>query len=298
MNRTNSYNSILFKVPEKYDGSIIKHFLRRECEVSARLLTRLKLEPKGILLNGEHARVTKEIHEGDEVTLNIPEKETSVEVNNLDINILYEDESIIVFDKPAGVTVHPVRDYVSNTLANFAMYHARQKGENYIFRATNRLDKDTSGCVLCAKNAYVSDILKNNCEKTYYAVCEGEILEKGTINAQIKLKDDSIMEREVVELGGKTAITHYEPIINGNNHTLVKLNLETGRTHQIRVHMSHIGHPLAGDDMYGGSLNYIKRQALHCGEIIIKLPYKNEIVKVESKLPGDMKGLVNAINSN
>ena len=283
------YNKLIFTADNDYDGSDIKTFLRKKHGVSSRLIKKLKMLENGIMLNGERAFVTRRVSEGDIITLNLPLKETSVVSSEMSVDVLYEDKYIIVFDKPSNMTVHPVHEYVDNTLANFAMYHAANMGESYIFRAVNRLDRDTSGCVLCAKNAYVANLLKNNVKKVYYAVCEGDITESGTINRQIALKPDSKIVRCTVDSGGKPSVTHYSPIKRDGKHTLLEITLETGRTHQIRVHMSYIGHPLAGEDLYGGDTECIKRQALHCGKLIIDLPVYKTPVTVESPMPEDMR---------
>ncbi len=282
-------NKLIFNVDKDYDGSDVKTFLRKKHGVSSRLIKKLKTQQNGILLNGDRVFVTHYLRKGDIVTLNLPEKQTSVVPSKMDVDVLYEDEYIIVFDKPANMTVHPVHEYVDNTLANFAMYHAQQKGESYIFRAVNRLDRDTSGCVLCAKNAYTANLLKNNVHKTYYAVCQGDVAQSGTVNKQIALKPDSKIVRHTVESGGKPSVTHYTPVKRVGKHTLLEITLETGRTHQIRVHMSAVGHPLAGDDLYGGSMEHINRQALHCGKLIIDLPAYKTPITVESPIPEDMR---------
>ncbi len=292
MNGTNSSDKIIFTVTAEYDNSDIKSFLRKECKISSRLLKKLKLIYNGILLNGKHAYVTHTINTGDTITLTLPSSSTNVVCSEMQIDVLYEDDEIIIFDKPAGVTVHPVHDYVDNTLANFAMYHARKNNKSYIFRAINRLDKDTSGCVVCAKNAYIANLIKNSVNKTYFAVCEGVIEKSGTINKQIRLKSDSKMVREAVFEGGKESITHYKPISGNSMHTLLEINLETGRTHQIRVHMSDMGFPLAGDDLYGGSLEFISRQALHCGRVTLINPVTKKLIDISSKIPDDMMNVL------
>ncbi len=283
------HDKLIFTVDKDYDGSDVKTFLRRGKGVSSRLLKKLKAQPDGILLNGEHVFVTRSVCEGDKITLVLPKKESVIPADNLHVNVLYEDEYIIVFDKPSNMTVHPVHEYVDNTLANFAAYYAQCKGESYIFRAVNRLDRDTSGCVLCAKNAYTANLLKGNVSKKYYAVCEGTIERPGTVNKQIALKPDSKIVRQTVETGGKPSVTHYVPIKCDNRHTMLEIALETGRTHQIRVHMADMGHPLAGDDLYGGSMNLISRQALHCGSVEINLPCYKKPLTVTSPIPDDMR---------
>ncbi len=275
---------INFKVNEDYDKKLVKEFLRRKCEVSSTLLRQLKLIDNGITRNGEHIRAVDTVNVGDEIVITLPEEKNDTTPVNLPINILYEDEHIIIFDKAPFMAVHPVHGHIDDTLANAAAYYAKTHGELWTFRAINRLDRDTSGTLLAAKNAYAAARLPKTVKKKYIAVCEGTIENGGTVDAPIRLKEGHSIQREVGE-GGVRAVTHYKPIEWGNNHTLVEFDLETGRTHQIRVHMSYLGYPLAGDDMYGGSRALINRQALHCGEVSFIHPITNEFMRVESQLP-------------
>ncbi len=275
---------INFKVNEDYDKKLVKEFLRRKCEVSSTLLRQLKLIDNGITRNGEHIRAVDTVNVGDEIVITLPEEKNDITPVNLPINILYEDEHIIIFDKAPFMAVHPVHGHIDDTLANAAAYYAKTHGELWTFRAINRLDRDTSGTLLAAKNAYAAARLPKTVKKKYIAVCEGTIENGGTVDAPIRLKEGHSIQREVGE-GGVRAVTHYKPIEWGNNHTLVEFDLETGRTHQIRVHMSYLGYPLAGDDMYGGSRALINRQALHCGEVSFIHPITNEFMRVESQLP-------------
>lgn len=273
-----------FKVEEDYNNKTVKEFLRRKCDVSSTLLRQLKLVENGITRNGGHIRSVDILKNGDEVVLNLPEEKNDITPVNLPIEILYEDEHIIIFNKAPFMAVHPVHGHIDDTLANAAAYYAKSKREIWTFRAINRLDRDTSGVLLAAKNAYAAARLPKSVKKKYIAVCEGILEDGGTVNAPIRLKEGHSIQREVGE-GGIFAVTHYKPITNRNNHTLVEFDLETGRTHQIRVHMSYLGYPLAGDDMYGGSLCFINRQALHCGEISFIHPITNEFMRVQSELP-------------
>ncbi len=276
--------TIKFTVPEEYTGIRLREFLRKKCGVSASLLTTLKQYHEGITLNGAHARVTEMLKGGDIAALTLPEEKCTAEPAKLAVEILYEDEHIIVFNKPPYMPTHPVRGHQNDTLANAAAFLAQQKGQAYTFRAINRLDRDTSGALLAAKNSYAAALLPKTVQKIYVGVCEGIITQGGTINAPIRLKEGHTIERETGE-GGISAVTHYEPVIAGGGHTLLRFRLETGRTHQIRVHMASIGHSLAGDDMYGGSLEYISRQALHCAEISFRHPITDEQMTVSAPIP-------------
>lgn len=286
------YKTIInFKVSEDYNNKTVKDFLRQKCDVSSTLLRQLKLTENGITRNGEHVRSVDILKFDDEVSITLPEEKNDITPINFPIDILYEDEHIIVFNKAPFMAVHPVHGHIDDTLANAAAYYAKSRGELWTFRAVNRLDRDTSGTLLAAKNAYAAARLPKSVKKKYIAVCEGILKDGGTIDAPIRFKEGHSIQREVGE-GGVRAVTHYKPVKWGNNHTLVEFDLETGRTHQIRVHMSHLGYPLAGDDMYGGSRAFIDRQALHCGEVSFIHPVTNEFMRIQSKLPGEFNKIL------
>ena len=230
------------------------------------------------------------VKSGDIIILNLP-----FEVNNINpvkgnLSVLWEDEYIIVYDKPYDMPVHPTKIHQNDTLANLDAYRQRELSESYRFRAINRLDKDTSGIVVIAKDRYTASYLSGNVDKTYFAVCEGIINTSGTIDRPIKVMEGRSIQRVCADDGVKS-VTHYKPLILKNSCTLLEINLETGRTHQIRTHFSSIGHPLLGDDMYGGSLERIERQALHCGEVSFIHPFSKEKIIIKSDLPNDMKKL-------
>lgn len=273
-----------FVVTPDYDGESVKVFLRKYCNVSARLLTDLKKYPNGITANGKHIRSIDILHTNDIVCLNLPEEKNDIIPVNMKINIVYEDKYIIIIDKPPFMPVHPVHGHIDDTLANAVAYYAQNKGEKWTFRAINRLDRDTSGLVLIAKDSYSAALLGGSVEKVYIALCEGIICGEGTIDAPIRLKEGHTIQREVGE-GGVSAITHWKSINTLFNHTLLSVKLETGRTHQIRVHFSSLGLPLAGDDMYGGHRNIFSRQCLHCAELDFIHPINKEKMIIKSKLP-------------
>ncbi|MBQ3969765.1 MAG: RluA family pseudouridine synthase [Clostridia bacterium] len=285
---------IKFTVDENYDGKLVKDFLRNGKGVSSTLLTRLKLEEQGITSNGCHVRAVDVLHKGDEVLLTLPDDKNEIMPVKLPIKILFEDDHVIAFDKPPFMAVHPVHGHIDDTLANAAAYYAQEKGGNFTFRAINRLDRDTSGVVLAAKNSYSAALLPKSVTKKYVAVCEGIIEKASVVDQPIRLKEGHSIQREVGE-GGVHAVTHYCPVRHGALHTLTRFRLETGRTHQIRVHMSYLGHPLAGDDMYGGSLRFINRQALHCEEISFIHPISSENVTVKSPVPKEFFEVLNAV---
>lgn len=283
------YKELAFTVPDSLDGVKAETFLKKTCNVSARMIARLKREKSGILRNGEILRTIDILRAGDMVVLRLPADRSSVEPVKGELVVLYEDDYIIALDKPAGMPVHPTKVHQLDTLANRLSYRQKETGEDYVFRAVNRLDKDTTGIVLVAKDKYISTNL--TADKIYFAVCEGVINGEGTIDTPIRLKEGHSIQREAAA-GGLPAVTHYKAVLNLPDRTLLELRLETGRTHQIRCHLSSVGHPLMGDDMYGGSLGFISRQALHCGVVSFVHPITGERVTIKSELPNDIEELV------
>lgn len=273
-----------FIVPNELDGITVKNFLRRHCSVSARMLTRLKQTEGGITVSGKSLRSIDILRAGDIVELILPEDQVWIEPEPVEVRVMYEDENAVVFDKPAGMLVHPVGAYTSGTLAGAAAYHAQSLGEKYIFRPVNRLDKDTSGLLLTAKNSLAAYYLSSHCSKKYTALCEGRLTGSGTIDSPLRICEGHSIQREASD-DGVSAVTHYTVLENyGNEYSLLLLWLETGRTHQIRAHMASVGHPLAGDDMYGGSREHFRRQCLHCCEMTFTCPGSGADVIVSSPM--------------
>lgn len=285
---------INFTVPQEYDNVNALTFLRKYCGLSSRMITRLKREKDGILQDGKILRTVDAVFSGSIVQINMPDEKINIVPIAGNPDILYEDSYIFIANKPPFMPVHPVKQHQSDTLANIISFYSMQKGESFTFRAINRLDKDTSGAVFIAKDRFIANQVKFSLYKTYYAICEGFIKEGGTIDAPIALKKDSKMIREITPDGAK-AVTHYKVIKSNEKYSFLEITLETGRTHQIRCHMSSIGFPLAGDDMYGGSLEKIPRQALHCGKISFTHPITKEEITVNAKLPDDMQNIVDEI---
>lgn len=286
------YNSkrektITFIVPSELNNIDAYTFLRKHCEISARTLSKLKRTNLGITRNGELLKTIDILHSGDIVELAMPDDINEIKPVEGELDILFEDKYILVVNKPPLMPVHPTKIHQEDTLANIISYYMNKNGEHYTFRAINRLDRDTSGCVLLCKDRYTANSLKNSVNKEYVAVCEGEISCSGTVSKGIKVMEGRSIQRVVAE-DGAHSVTHYYPLLFKNNHTLTRFVLETGRTHQIRCHMSSLGHSLAGDDMYGGSLLYIKRQALHCYRVSFIHPITKEKIDIKSELPADM----------
>ncbi len=278
---------INFNITEKDDKKQIKTFLR-EFGVSSSLLTKLKHTENGITKNGVFAKTIEELSSGDTLTVKIENSGHIARPMAADIEIPFEDEDIIVLNKPPLMPVHESRNHIGDTLSNFVAYHC---GENMAFRAVYRLDRDTSGLVLVAKNELAAAKLAGKIKKDYYAVVDGIIESDGIIDAPIARCSDSIIKRKVDE-NGETAITEYFPIKAIDNRTLVKFNLKTGRTHQIRVHMEHIGHSLLGDSLYDGDCSKINRQALHCKDIYFTHPISETPMHITCDFPDDIKNLV------
>lgn len=276
-----------FIVTDEFDGKKAELFLKH-CGVSAGLIKQQKQINLGIQRNGELLRTVDIIHTGDRIILNLPEEKNSAQPNGkLAVPIAYEDEFVVVFDKPYNMPTHTSQLHYTDTLANYFAYLYPNKA----FRAIIRLDKDTSGLVAVAKNAYSAAVLQGNINKIYYAICEGRAEEHKTIELPIAREDKSIIKRCVSE-SGQYAKTEYTLQKYNNNLSLIKVKLYTGRTHQIRVHLAHTGHPLCGDDMYGGSLERIQRQALHCGELKFISPFNHKEIIVKSQIPNDMLDLI------
>lgn len=279
--------TINFKINSKDSGKKIKDFLK-SFGVSSSLITKLKQSPAGIKLNGRGAKAIDTLTAGDELQINIESHGKMPTLSGAEVEILYEDEDLIAVNKPPFMPVHESRNHRGDTLSNAI---AGYVDENTAFRAIYRLDKDTSGIVLVAKNELAAGKLAGNVKKDYYAVATKNIGEEGTINAPIAREGDSIIKR-CVRPDGESAVTHYTRVKIGENGTLYKIHLDTGRTHQIRVHFAHMGSPLVGDTLYGGNDKLIKRQALHCKNIYFEHPITGEEIKVESNLPQDMLSLI------
>ena len=282
---------LVFTVPEECGGMTAKWFLKSRCGLSTRMITRLKREKDGILMDGKILRTIAPVVSGAQIVINLPGEGSSfIEPVEGSLDIRYEDGHVLVVNKPPFMPVHPVKQHRTNTLANLVTAYAKKSGAEFVFRAHNRLDRNTSGLVLIAKDKYSVNLLKNKVRKTYLALVHGQPEEEGTVDAPIGLRDDSKIVR-CVRSDGSPSVTHYKTLCRAEEYSLVSLWLETGRTHQIRCHMSFIGHPLLGDDLYGGSLELIPRQALHCASLRFTHPVTGEELDLKAPLPQDMREL-------
>ncbi len=286
--------SLVFTVTDNYDGVKAGRYLRTVCSLSSRTLSVLKRTDGGLTVNGKLLRTIDILHTGDIITVNLPQEETKIFPVEGSLDILYEDNHLLIVNKPAAMPVHPVKKHQQDTLANIVAY--RYKHNDFIFRAVNRLDADTSGIVIIARNRHMASLMQNtDVIKHYTAVCHGYTDESGTVDLPISLADNSKIVRTVNEYGQK-AVTHYKTINKLNNATVLDLLLETGRTHQIRCHMSHLGHPLFGDDLYGGKRDVISRQALHCNNVSFVHPISGESIAINAELPVDMQELIKILS--
>lgn len=277
---------ISFSINSSEDGKTLGEVLLKR-GVSRRLVTRLKRIENGILCNGEKIRTIDLVKQGDKIILS-EQDEKFLEPNiSLNVPIVFEDEHLIVFNKPPFMPVHPSIKHQGDTLGNYFAAYC----DGLTFRPVNRLDRDTSGCVVVAKNQYSALALQKTIDKVYFAVCHGHPEKTGCIDLPIARENESIIKR-CVSSEGQSAVTNYEVIAQNEEYSLVKIILETGRTHQIRVHFSYIGHPLAGDDMYGGErTDFFERQALHCGEVSFTHPITNTLIGVKAEHEFDLDKL-------
>lgn len=264
---------------------LLKDFLK-SCGISKKLLSKLKREHMGITKNGELIRSIDIVQPNDTIILSIEDTSFLEPNSNLKVPIAYEDNNVVIFDKSHNMPIHPSIKHQGDTLGNYFAYLY----PNTTFRPIIRLDRNTSGLCIVAKNQRVCGMLQKQVIKTYYAVVSGFVDILGTIDAPIKRENDSIIKR-IVAQDGQKSVTHYRRISYNEKYSLVEVTLETGRTHQIRVHFSYIGHALAGDDLYGGSLEDIDRQALHCGKLIFPDVDTGRTIEVSSKIPSDMQSL-------
>ena len=274
----------------------IRQVLREKFGVSARLLTKLK-KNKQIFLNGNNnIFLDKQVMSGDiiEFSLDFDEDNSNIFPSEMDLNILYEDDCLIIVNKPAHMPVHPSLNHYTDSLSNGLKFYFDKINLKRKIRPVNRLDKDTSGIVIFAKNEYVQDRIRIT-SKIYLAILTGHLEGSGIINKPIARKDKSIIERCIDENGEK-AITEYSVIknfkIENEEFSLVKCILHTGRTHQIRVHMSSINHPIIGDSLYGMESKYIDRQALHAYKIKFIHPITKKEREVTAPIPDDIKDVL------
>lgn len=287
--------TIKFTIPEDYDGKKVIAYLRGEAKISSRLLKSLKRTENGITLNGVHTRTVDILHTGDELKIEIPCPDGGIEPINIPIDIIYEDDDLIAVNKGPFLACHPTHNHQGDTLANAIAYHLKEEGKQSVFRAVGRLDKGTSGIVICALNKHSAAQIPKTAEKEYLAVVSGRTDKFGTIDKPIYRPDPMKTIRAVGEQGDR-AVTHWETIATDGEKSLVKIRLETGRTHQIRVHFASIGMPLVGDSMYGMDEMKLAHQLLHCARVSFVHPITGERMTLEAPMPEDMNRIAKALS--
>lgn len=267
-----------YQITENEQGTTVLDFLRKK-GFSRHILSSMKADKEALTRNGQRIGGREQLLAGDHFRVRLLETVDSdgIVPVSMPLSILYEDEDILVINKPADMPVHPSIGNYTNTLANGVAAYLDAKDEHSPFRCINRLDRDTSGALILAKNAFSAAVLSTQMRnrqirRTYLAVVEGITPPNGTIFAPISRVDDSVIERHVDFLRGEPAVTHYERLEVKNEHSLLEIHLETGRTHQIRVHMGYIGHPLPADYLYHPVYDCFKRQPLHSLQLEFRHP--------------------------
>lgn len=272
----------------------VLEFLKRE-GFSRHILSSMKNSSGNcIVLNGERGFGRSVLKEGDHLVVTVPEMESGENIirTEMELAVLYEDEDLLVINKPAGMPVHPSMGNYENTLANGIAWYFSQKGEDFVYRCINRLDRDTTGALILAKNPLSAAVLsvqmkKRQIRRTYLALVDGVLPESGVVDAPIARMEGSVITREVNFETGESAVTHYERLAVGRDYSLAELHLETGRTHQIRVHMKYLGHPLPGDYLYNPDYRRIQRQPLHSFQLEFSHPITKEPMLFTAPVPED-----------
>ena len=287
--------NIDYIIDEDSAGLRVEQFLRRK-RYSGQNLSEIKRMPKSILVNGVHYYMRQELSTGDHLQVRICETQNSEKIppTKLPLDIVYEDEDLLVLNKPAGMPIHPSLNNYTNSIANALAYYFQSQGKPFIFRCCNRLDRDTSGLTIVSKHLVSGSILSDmtkyrEVHREYLAIARGSVTpSEGTIQAPLGRKEGTIIERNVDWEHGEDAVTHYKVVKEANGHSLVSLRLETGRTHQIRIHMKYLGYPLIGDYLYNPDMEYMTRQALHSHHMEFTHPITGEHMSFTAPLPEDM----------
>ena len=285
--------TLRYQIAPEHEGMNVERYLKQQHGYSSRTIVKLKHYEQGMRLNGAHTRTIDLLHAGDvlEITF-LDSEEHGVEHfirSNRQVEIAYEDDDLLVFNKPADMPCHQSCGHAADTLANVFAAHCDRLGMDLMYRPLNRLDRDTSGAVLIAKNRFAAASVTNNFHKTYQAILDGVPPQsEGRVDAPIRREFPEEMRR-IVSPDGQRAITNYRVLAVQDGYSLVDFVLETGRTHQIRVHMAHLGCPVLGDSMYGRKSEMIARQALHCRYIAFTQPVSRQPVGVSCTMPEDMQ---------
>ena len=288
-----------YRITEAHDGKILRQFLQTDLRLSSKEIKHIKFLENGLTVNGERVTVRRVLKAGDLLCIASEDTETApIKPVDLPIKILYEDAHLVVPAKPADMPTHPSHDHYDDTVANALAYRYAKNGEPFVFRPVNRLDRNTSGLLLIARNrtsaGKLSEAIKSGkIRKSYLAILDGEMpLGEGVIDACLHRTAESIILREVCSPDAPDADpsrTEYRVLAVENGHTLVEARPITGRTHQLRVHFAYIGHPLTGDDLYGSPSDAIARHALHARTLAFPHPVTNEILKITAPLADDFE---------
>ena len=287
--------SIDYTVPPEYEGRKVVHFLRGYCGFSARVMRKVKYSLK---LNGVQTRTIDRLKEGDVINVVIPDDDVLPEALEAELDIIYEDDDILVVNKSPFMAMHPTHNHQGDTLANAVSAYLAGKGKGAAFRSVGRLDKGTSGVVICALNPLAASKLAGKIKKEYYALVKGNLVGVGRVDVPVYRPDPMKTLRACsYELGVEPAVTNWRAERKFDGATLLSLRLETGRTHQIRVHMSFCGNPLAGDTMYGDFMPEIGHQLLHCRSCEFFHPVTGEKKLVVAEFPEDFKNAMEKLSA-
>ena len=289
---------LTYTIQPEQEGTQLLNFLRSK-GFSRGILSSMKADKNAIQLNGERGFGKSILQAGDSLHIHIPEADNTENILpvKMDLSILYEDEDILVINKGADMPVHPSIGNYDNTLANGVTWYFKEKGQHFVYRCINRLDRDTTGLIVLAKHALSAAVLSQamrsrEIHRTYQAFALGETAASGTIDAPIARLDGSLIQRTVDFASGERSVTHYRTLAHCSVFSHLELNLETGRTHQIRVHMAYIGHPLLGDTLYNKTPGTFPRQALHSASLSFVHPITGEPLNFHAPLPEDMQNLL------
>ena len=287
---------VKYKVTKEGNGVKIRDYMKNELNLSGRFIRNSAMD-KRLMVNGKEVRLSYKLSEGEEIQVKVTKEENQdIQGEDLNIQVIYEDDDLLIVNKPPYMVVHPTKSHPAGTLANGVIYHFRKNNDNSIVRLVSRLDRDTSGLIMIAKNQFshmslAKSMEQNLIEKSYLAFIHGHLEKKeGTIDRPIGRPTNETIKRAVLE-DGQRSITHYKVIDEFKEGSLVQLFLETGRTHQIRVHLSHEGHPIYGESLYSEYKDdeYIQRQALHAFRLKLPHPRSGEILEFQCEYPEDMK---------
>jgi 23S rRNA pseudouridine1911/1915/1917 synthase len=287
---------LTWEVDNRHSDLLLRDYLREVKGVSRKTLAEIKFKGGKLVINGKEKNVREYVKPGDKVAVHLPDEEVSKNIRKttLPLDVIYEDDHLLIINKPAGIVTIPTKDHHEPSIAGAVVNHYEMTGWPATFHAVNRLDRETSGLLVAGKHRYAHDLLvkqqrAGKLERAYTALVSGAVSWRlGSIYAPIARKPSSIIERETSS-AGQHAVTHFERIKLQQGYSTMLLRLETGRTHQIRVHMAWLGYPLLGDTLYGGNKRLLTRTALHSHRVMLNHPLTGELQYYEAPLPKDFK---------